>query len=72
MTGTFPPSVMGMQRVNVTVGQRSMFMYYANYSGNATIQLTALSLPPGATFTNSNDTWILDWTPVNLTAYHIQ
>lgn len=73
--GAEVPKVVGISNIEVTVGQPFIAVYYANYSGNASIEIRHLQLPPGATFeriSEDADNYTLSWTPVNLTDYKIE
>lgn len=63
--------VMGSSKINVTVDEVLTEIYYANYSGNFTVELFALSLPADASFDRVPDSdvnaYTLTWRPTSLT-----
>ena len=63
-----------MSYINATVNHPRTVVYYANYSGDNTVELFALDMPESATFEKDpNGThYTLTWTPTDLTEQRIR
>lgn len=74
LIGNNAPTVMGKSYINATVNYPITAVYYANYSGDNTVELFMLDMPPNATFEKDpNGTqYTFTWIPADLSPHSIR